>query len=264
VWLDSHCHLTADEFAEDRPAVLERAHEAGVRSLVAIGSGYGTARLAEAADFARAHEGVHATAGVHPHEARELDEGVKSRLRETLARPGLVAVGECGLDYWYENSPRAAQREAFAWQVALARELDLPVSIHVRDRADDAYEELLDLWRIEGGGEVEGVLHCYTGGLPFARRALDAGLWVSFSGIVTFKKAGDLREVARALPLDRLLVETDAPFLAPEGHRGQRNEPAWVGRVGETLAELHGATPDAVAEATTRNARRLFRLPEPA
>jgi TatD DNase family protein len=132
----------------------------------------------------------------------------------------------------------------------------------VRDRGEDAYAELLDIWRAEGGGAVEGVLHCYTGSLDFARRGLDAGLFVSFSGIVTFKKAGDLRDVARALPLDRLLVETDAPFLAPEGHRGRRNEPAWVPRVGETLAQLHGTTPEAVAEATAANARRLFRLPE--
>jgi len=262
VWLDSHCHLTADEFAEDRAAVVERARAAGVVSLVVIGSGYGTTRLAEAADFAEGLDGVHATAGVHPHEAHELDEAVKVRLRENLARPGIVAVGECGLDYWYENSPRAAQRDAFAWQVALARELDLPVSIHVRDRGDDAYTELLHLWRAESRGAVEGVLHCYTGSLDFARRGLDAGLSVSFSGIVTFPKAGELREVARALPLDRLLVETDAPFLAPLGHRGKRNEPAWVGRVGQTIAELHGVSAEAVAEATTRNARRLFRLPE--
>jgi TatD DNase family protein len=262
VWLDSHCHLTADDFAADRDDVLARAREAGVTTLLAIGSGYGAARLGEAADFAEGRPGVHATAGVHPHEARELDDAVRERLRAALARPEVVAVGECGLDYWYENSPREAQRRAFAWQVALARELDRPVSIHVRDRGEDAYAELLDIWRAEGGGAVEGVLHCYTGSLDFARRGLDAGLFVSFSGIVTFKKAGDLRDVARALPLDRLLVETDAPFLAPEGHRGRRNEPAWVPRVGETLAQLHGTTPEAVAEATAANARRLFRLPE--
>jgi len=260
VWIDSHCHLTADDFAEDRDPVVERARAAGVTTLVAIGSGYGAARLAEAADFAEGRPSVHATAGVHPHEAKELDDGVKARLRDVLARPGLVAVGECGLDYWYDNSPREAQREAFAWQVALARELDRPVSIHVRDRGEDAYEDLLAIWRAEGGGAVEGVLHCYTGSLDFARRGLDAGLCVSFSGIVTFKKADALREVASALPLDRLLVETDAPFLAPEGHRGRRNEPAWVPRVGETLAALHGLAPEAVAETTAANARRLFRL----
>jgi TatD DNase family protein len=268
VWLDSHCHPTADAFAEDRARVMERAREAGVSALVAIGSGYGAARLEEAADLAEAAAGeagwpeVFATAGVHPHEASELDADARARVRAALARPKVMAVGECGLDYWYENSPRPAQREAFAWQVALARELDRPVAIHVRDRGRDAYDELLDIWRSEGAGAVEGVLHCYTGSLEFARRGLDAGLWVSFSGIVTFKKADDLRAVAKGVPIDRLLVETDAPFLAPEGHRGRRNEPGFVPRVGETLAALHGVDAAALAEATARNARRLFRLPE--
>jgi len=264
VWLDSHCHLTADDFAGDRAEVLARAREARVSPLLAIGSGYGAARLGEAAELAAREPDVFATAGVHPHEARELDDAARERLRRALAHPAVVAVGECGLDYWYENSPRAAQREAFAFQVALARELDRPVSLHVRDRGEEAYEELLDIWCREGGGAVEGVLHCYTGSLDFARRGLDAGLLVSFSGILTFKKAEDLREVARALPLDRLLVETDAPFLAPEGRRGRRNEPAFVARVGETLAAVKGIAVEAVAQATTANAVRLFRLPAPA
>jgi len=259
--LDSHCHLTADEYAGDRGEVIARARAAGVATLVAIGSGYGSARLAEAAELAANEPGIHATAGVHPHEASELDDAVKDRLRAALRQPSVVAVGECGLDYYYENSPRKAQREAFAWQVALARELDLPVSIHVRDRGSDAYRELLELWQAEGGGATRGVLHCYTGSLEFGRRGLDAGLDISFSGILTFKKSDALREVAKALPLDRLLIETDAPFLAPEGHRGRRNEPAWLPRVGETLAALHAERPEAVAEATCRNARRLFRLP---
>jgi len=262
MWLDSHCHLTADDYAADRAEVLARARAAGVSTLVAIGSGYGAARLAEAAQLAAGEPDVFATAGVHPHEARELDESARARLRAALALPRVVAVGECGLDYWYENSPRAAQREAFAFQVALARELDRPVSIHVRDRGEDAYEELLAIWRSEGAGAVTGVLHCYTGSLAFAKRALDAGLLVSFSGIVTFKKAEALREVARALPLDRLLVETDAPFLAPEGQRGRRNEPAFVTRVGEALAALHAVDAETVARTTAANARRLFRLPD--
>jgi TatD DNase family protein len=262
MWLDSHCHLTADDFGEDRDAVLARAREAGVGAFVAIGSGYGAARLSEAADLADQEPDVFATAGVHPHEAREWDDTVRGRLLEALSRPRVVAVGECGLDYYYDNSPREAQRDAFAAQVAIARERDLPVSIHVRDRGEDAYEDLLAIWTREGGGAVEGVLHCYTGSADFARRALDAGLVVSFSGIVTFKRADALRQVAGALPLDRLLVETDAPFLAPEGHRGRRNEPAWVARVGETLAALHGVDPAEVARRTAQSARRLFRLPE--
>ena len=263
MWLDSHCHLTADDFAEDRAEVVARARAAGVDTLVAIGSGYGTARLAEAASFAEGEAGVFATVGVHPHEAAEFDEGVRAELLSVLDAGSVVAVGECGLDYYYENSPRAEQREAFAWQVALARERRLPVSIHVRDRGQEAYEELLEIWRAESGGAVEGVLHCYTGTLAFARRGLDAGLSVSFSGIVTFKRAEELREVARTLPLDRLLVETDAPFLAPEGHRGRRNEPAFVPRVGETLAALHSVDLATLARTTARNARRLFRLPPP-
>jgi TatD DNase family protein len=144
----------------------------------------------------------------------------------------------------------------------LARERALPVSIHVRSDDESAYDELLEIWVAEGRRSLEGVLHCYTGSLPFARRALDEGLSVSFSGIITFKKSVALRDVARAIPRDRLLVETDAPFLAPEGHRGQRNEPAWVPLVGATLAELHGCSVEEIARATTQNARRLFRLPD--
>jgi TatD DNase family protein len=160
------------------------------------------------------------------------------------------------------NSPREAQRAVFAEQVALARELDLPVSIHVRGDGPEAYDELLDIWIAEGGGEVSGVLHCYTGSKEFAHRALDHRFDVSFSGIVTFKKADDLREVAGSLPMDRLLVETDAPFLAPQGHRGKRNEPAWVTVVGEVLARVHGVSAEEMARHTSANARRFYRLPQ--
>jgi len=185
------------------------------------------------------------------------------QLRGWLARPRVVAVGECGLDYHYMHSERAAQREALAQQLALARERQLPVSIHVRGDEHGAFDELLDIWRAEGRGELEGVLHCYTGTLDFAQRALAVGLSISFSGILTFKQDRGLRAVAAALPLEKLLVETDAPLLAPEGRRGRRNEPAWLGLVGETLARVKGCAPAEVAAATTRNARRLFRLPEP-
>jgi TatD DNase family protein len=261
LWLDSHCHLTADRFDEDRSAVLHRAELAGVETLVAIGSGYGVHGNAEAIALAEARKQVFATAGVHPHEASELDDEVRSALRGWLAHPKVVAVGECGLDYHYMNSPREAQLGAFGEQVALARELDLPVTLHVRSDDSAAYDDLLSIWLSEGGGELSGVLHCYTGDLDFARRGVDAGLYVSFSGIVTFKKSHALRDVAKALPLERLMVETDAPFLAPQGHRGRRNEPAFLPRVGETLAELHDLPLDELARITSANARRLFRLP---
>ena len=261
MWLDSHCHLTADRFNEDREAVLERCFSTDVGEVVSIGSGYGLSGNAEAIALAERDPRIWATVGVHPHEASALDDANRAAIRSWLAHERVVALGECGLDYHYMNSPRETQRAVFAEQVALARELDMPVSIHVRGDEPNAYEELLEIWISEGRGDLEGVLHCYSGSLDFARRALDHGFYVSFSGIVTFKKSDALRETAGSLPLDRLMVETDAPFLAPQGHRGRRNEPAWVSVVGETLARVHAVPVEAVAEQTTRNARRFYRLP---
>lgn len=262
MWLDSHCHVTADAFAEDRAEVLDRAASGGVEAFIGIGSGYGVAQNARAVSLAERDARVFATVGVHPHEASELDADAREQLRGWLEHPGVVGIGECGLDYHYMNSPRETQRAVFAEQLAWAREYDLPVSLHVRGDEPNAFEEALDIWQNEGGGNLRGVLHCYTGSGAFAQRALDAGLFVSFSGILTFGSASDLRETARALPLDRLLVETDAPLLAPQGHRGRRNEPAWVAAVGEALARVQQRSVEEVARATTRNARQLFRLAE--
>ncbi|HEB90482.1 MAG TPA: TatD family deoxyribonuclease [Deltaproteobacteria bacterium] len=261
-WIDSHCHVTADRFDEDRREVLERAFAGGIESLISIGSGYGIQGNAAAIRLAEGDPRIFAAVGVHPHEAADLDDEAREALRGWLDHERVVALGECGLDYHYMNSPREIQLRVFAEQIALARELALPVSIHVRGDDPDAYADLLGIWLAEGGGELEGVLHCYTGTLEFARRALDAGFFVSFSGILTFKGSHELREVARGLPLDRLLVETDAPFLAPQGHRGRRNEPLWVARVGEILAALHDRPVEEIAERTRANTRRLFRLPD--
>ncbi|MDJ0849813.1 MAG: TatD family hydrolase [Myxococcota bacterium] len=261
MWLDSHCHVTADEFAADRREVLERAFTGGVEALIAIGSGYGVGRNRRALDMADADERVFATVGVHPHEAKELDDAGRRELRGWLAHPRVVGVGECGLDYHYMNSDREVQRRVFTEQLGWAREHDLPVSLHVRGDEPNAFDEMLEIWNAEGGGGLEGVLHCYTGSLDFARRAIEVGLYVSFSGILTFKRDRGLRDIARALPLERLLVETDAPLLSPEGFRGRRNEPARVALVGRMLAEVQGRPVDEVARVTTANARRLFRLP---
>jgi TatD DNase family protein len=260
MWIDSHCHITADDYREDRDQVLERAAKAGVDTVIAIGAGYGLEHNERAVTLAAADPRIFATVGVHPHEADQLDDEGRKRLRQWIGRPRVVAVGECGLDYFYMNSPREIQREVFAEQVALAREIDLPVVIHVRGRGEDAYRDLMEIWKREGGDRVAGLLHCYSHDLPFARRAVDAGFHVSFSGILTFKRAGELREVAAALPGDRLLVETDAPLLAPEGFRGKRNEPARVVGVGEALARARGRPATEIARETAENTRRFFRL----
>jgi TatD DNase family protein len=263
-WIDSHAHLTAREFDADRGAMLERAWAAGLEAIVAIGAGYGLEHNALAPKLAAQNSRLVAAVGVHPHDAADWDEQACARLRAWLELQGVVAVGECGLDYHYMRAPREAQRRAFAEQVSLAREKQLPVSIHVRGDDPRAYQDLLEIWQSEGQGEVEGVLHCYTGTLAFARRAIEEGLRVSFSGILTFKRDHGLREVAAQLPLSSLLVETDAPLLAPEGFRGRRNEPCHVVQVGEVLAAVKGVPPQEVAAATARNARALFRLAEPA
>ena len=213
MWIDSHCHVTADEFAEDRAAVLDAATADGVDLMIAIGAGYGVEHNARAVALAAQDERIYAAVGVHPHDADQLDEDGERRIRQWLHEPRVVAVGECGLDYWYEHSPRR--------------------------------------------------LHCYTYDEAFARRALDLGLEISFSGILTFERDRGLRAVAAALPWERLLVETDAPLLAPAGHRGQRNEPARVALVGAALAETLGRPLEEVARVTARNARALFRLPRP-
>jgi TatD DNase family protein len=261
MWIDSHCHITADEFREDRDEVLERAAQAGVETVIAVGAGYGLEHNERALALAARDPRLFATVGVHPHDAEQLDDEGRKRLRGWLRRPRVVAVGECGLDYFYMNSAREIQREVFAEQVALAREIDLPIVIHVRDRGEDAYRDLMAIWKSEGNGKAEGALHCYSHDLSFARHALEERLYISFSGILTFKQARGLREVAAALPRDRILVETDAPLLSPQGFRGKRNEPARVCNVGEVLAETQGRSPEEVARETTENTRRLFRLP---
>jgi len=260
VWLDSHCHLVAGEFDVDRAATLDRACEAGVDTFIAIGSGYGIAGNARAVELAATDPRVFATVGVHPHEAKEFDDEARALLDELIARPRVVAVGECGLDYHYMNSDREIQRSVFAEQAATARSRKMPATIHVRGDEPNAFDELLDIWQTETRGEVEGVLHCYTGTLEFARRAIGAGFYISFSGILTFKNDRGLREVAKALPLERLMVETDAPLLAPQGFRGKRNEPAHVALVGEVLAALHEMPAEEIARTTSENARTLFRL----
>lgn len=253
--IDSHCHLDMD-FAADRAAVLARARDAGVSAMVTIGASGPFAANHEAVALAAAHPEIHATVGVHPHEAAAVDDAVLDRVAALAAAPKVVAIGETGLDYHYEHSPRPAQREAFARFVQLARRLDLPLVVHLREADDDA----VDVLRAERGGDVGGVIHCFSGDAASARRFLDLGFHISFSGIVTFKTADALRDAARVVPADRLLIETDAPFLAPVPWRGRRNEPALVVQTAAALAEVRGEPLADVAQTTAANTRRVFRL----
>jgi TatD DNase family protein len=256
VLIDSHCHIDMPQFDPDRDEVVARARAAGVSEMLVVGGVDESGGHRRALDVASSY-GFPATAGVHPHEARVADEAAYDELRG-LAREGrIVAVGEIGLDFHYDHSPRDAQREAFRLQIRLARGVGLPIVVHSRE----ADGETADILEQEGAGETGGVIHCFTGGLDLARRALDLGFLVSFSGIVAFPRAEVIRQVAREAPDDRILIETDAPFLAPPPHRGKRNEPAFVAEVAREVAGLRGTTPEALGRLARRNYARLFRRP---
>jgi TatD DNase family protein len=256
-FIDSHSHLADAAFDEDRDAVIERAAEAGVRLVVCIGASL--ADGARARELAAQYPLLRYTAGLHPQDAATFDADTQLPALEALLDAGAVAVGECGLDYHYDNAPRIKQHESFSAQLAIAAERDLPVIVHTREaEADTAL--MIDLAARDG---VVGVLHCYTGTLALAERALGYGWYVSFSGIITFKNWTDL-DLLRAIPDDRLLVESDAPFLAPVPKRGKRNEPAWVAHTIERLASVRGISPESLADRTGENAERLFNLTEPA
>jgi TatD DNase family protein len=251
--IDSHCHLNYPGLVERQAEVLDSARARGVGGFLNIAT-----RQKEWGDIlatARRHDDVWASVGVHPHEADAHPDLGAAALIEGSQHPKVVAIGECGLDYYYDKSDRAAQRESFAAHIGAARSTGLPLIVHTRDAEEDTAEILGAAVR-EGG--VTGVLHCFTGSADLARKALDLGFFISLSGIVTFKNARDLQETAKTVPLDRLLVETDAPFLAPVPHRGRPCEPAFVADTAAFVAELRGEEPDALAEATTTNFFRLF------
>ena len=253
IFIDSHAHLADAAFSGDRDAVISRARSAGARAIVCIGESLATAVVA--AQVAADNPGfVFATAGIHPHDAASFDASRDvPRLRELLA--DAVAVGECGLDYHYDNSPREAQRAAFSAQIALAAEMDKPVVVHTRDAEDDT-RSIVGEARSAG---VLGVMHCYTGSHSLAESALEAGWYVSFSGIVTVNKWSD-DDLVRLVPRDRLLVESDSPYLAPVPFRGKRNEPAWVAHTLSKVAAARGDDPLELGQATAANTERLFGL----
>jgi TatD DNase family protein len=260
--VDSHCHLDTDRFDDDRAAAIARARAAGVERMVNVGCDLASSH--RSLGLAHTHADIFATVGVHPHEAKDAPAGFDEALVALAADERCVAIGECGLDYHYDHSPRDVQRAVFARQIAAARRAKKPLVLHIRPSVasglNDAFDEALDILRSEHAGDVGGVFHCFTGSLVQSRRALDLGFYLSMPGVVTFKQAGELPEVAKRAPRDRLLVETDAPFMAPVPHRGKRNEPAFVALTAAFVADVRGEDRLAFTDATGDNAARLFRL----
>ncbi len=249
--IDSHTHLDDAQFNEDRAAVIERARAAGVERMLAIGTGGGPPDLVAGVRVADEYPFVLATVGVHPHDAAKATEVTFERLQALAAHPKVVAIGEIGLDFHYDFSPRDVQRAVFSRQLAVAAEAALPIIIHTREAWEDTFEILRREWR------GEGILHCFTGDTAQARQALDAGFHLAFGGVLTFPKAEAVREAARITPADRLLIETDCPYLAPAPHRGKRNEPAFVLETARRLAEVRGQTVEEIAALTADNFERL-------
>ena len=251
--IDTHCHLDFPDFAPERDAVVARAKAAGIGRLITISTRVD--HFADYAAIAEAYDDVYCTVGTHPHNAHLEPEAAAGRIVELASHPKCVGIGEAGLDYHYDRAPRETAQRVFRNHIGAARENGLPLVIHTRDADEDTARILKEEM---GKGAFKALLHCFTGSRELAERALELGLYISFSGVVTFKNSEDLRKIARDAPLDRLLVETDAPFLAPVPHRGKRNEPAFVADTARVLAETRGMEASDFAAATTANAMRLF------
>jgi TatD DNase family protein len=249
--IDSHCHLDSEQFDEDRDSAIQRALEAGVETMVAIGTGDGPPDLEAGIRLADRYPSFYATVGVHPHDASKATPETFDHLRQLLTHPKVIAIGEIGLDYHYDFSPREVQREVFLEQMRIAAEAQKPIVIHTREAWSDTTALLKQNWT------GAGIMHCFSGGPAEAQEALGLGFYLSFGGIVTFPKAFEIQEAARSAPIDRILVETDAPYLAPVPKRGKRNEPAFVIETARKLAELRGVSVESIERATTENFRRL-------
>lgn len=264
MFIDSHCHLDGPRFDPDRDQVISRACDAGITTMLAVGTGDGPGTLDCAVKLAEQYEKVYATVGIHPHEAALAKDSDFQQLAQLASHDKVIAWGEIGLDYYYDHSPRDIQQKVFIRQMEMARSAKLPIVIHCRpsDNSDNAWQECLALieehWRSSGLG---GVLHCFTGEWAHAKRALDMGFMISFAGNITFPKAQQIRDSAVQVPLDRMLIETDSPFLAPVPHRGKRNEPAFVKEVARQIGELRGLRTEEVGQLTSENFRRFFSVP---
>lgn len=251
--VDSHCHLDFDVFDEDRQETIQRARDAGVATMVTICTR--VTRFEEIRAIAETDENIWCSVGIHPHQAEEEPVVTVEDLVSRAAHPKVIGIGETGLDYYYDNSPRGLQETSFRTHIAASRETGLPLIVHTRDADEDMADILEDEM---GKGAFPGVLHCFSSGRRLAERALDIGFYISLSGIVTFKNAQDLRDIAKDVPVDRILVETDSPFLAPIPNRGKRNEPAFVADTAAKVAELKDVHKHALSMASTENFFRLF------
>jgi TatD DNase family protein len=258
--VDSHAHIDFPQFADDREAMLQRARDAGVGTLLAIGTGPGPEKLDAAIPFAEQHDWIYTSVGIHPHEAKEVSPQHLDELARLAQHPKVIAWGEIGLDYFYDHSPRDVQATVFRSQMELAHAAKLPIIIHCRDAWDDCLALIEQHWRPTG---LAGILHCFTGTFAHAKRGLDMGFLVSFAGNATYPKTQNIRDVAKQIPLDRILIETDSPFLAPQPYRGKRNEPAYVAEVAKTLATVRNLAPEEIAAATAANFRRFFCIARP-
>jgi TatD DNase family protein len=258
--IDSHAHLDMKAFDADRSEVIQRAWDEGLGAVITVGVGEALSEIEGVVALADEYERVFATVGVHPHDAQRVEPEWYGRIEVLARHPKVVGIGETGLDYHYMHSPKDVQRRAFERFLRMGRETDLPVVIHTREAYEDTISVLQEA-RDESGGPLCGVVHCFSGDYPLARQVLDLGLHISFTGVITFPKAEPLREVLKKVPIERLLLETDCPYLSPVPFRGKRNEPARVVHVAETVAEVYGRPVDEVARITTENVVRLFRLP---
>ena len=254
--VDSHCHLDNPKFAADIDGVMERAAQAGVNRMVSIGTGEGPRDMDCALKVAERYENVFATAGIHPHDASKAASESFAMLRELIRRPKCLAVGEIGLDYHYDFSPRDVQQHVFGEQLEIAREAQKPIIIHTREAWSDTLRMLREQWH-----SGPGIFHCFTGTAEEAMEAVDLGFYLAFGGVLTFPKSNSVREAARIVPANRLLLETDAPYLAPLPHRGKRNEPAFTALTAQKLAEVRDCSPEEIARQTTLNFDELFHLP---
>lgn len=256
MYFDTHAHLDDGRFKEDQDKVIMRAKDAGVSLIVNVG--YNLISAKNTVELTKKYDFIYGAVGIHPHDAKDANDNVLSRIKNMTKEPKIVAIGEIGLDYYYDNSPRDIQKRVFRRQIMLARELKMPIIIHDRD----AHQDVFDIVKEEKACEVGGIFHCYSGSLEMAREVMKLGFYISFGGPVTFKNAHKLKEVAKEVPLDRMLIETDCPYLTPVPYRGKRNEPSYVLHTAKEIADIRGMNVDELAKITYENGKKVFGINE--